>query len=144
MLEVYFTMPSGAQASGGVTNGYLESATRKGSVSQSGPLTVRVGSNVQAARLIHRVEPAYPPQALAAGIEGSVTVQVTINEEGIVEKVEPMEGHPLLLAAAADAVKQWRYSPTTVTQFASGQQSEAVTRQSKVITAVTLTFDPGK
>ena len=71
-----------------------------------------VGSNVQEANLIHNVDPVYPPQARAEGIQGNVTLQVTIDENGQVVRSEPLEGSPVLAGAAQDAVKQWAYRPT--------------------------------
>ncbi|GEM_PF-760300 len=87
-------------------------ATRKQVSGPGLPDTVRVGGNVQAAKLAHKVDPVYPPQARAAGIQGDVTVQVTINEEGAVTSAEAIDGNPALAAAAVDAVKQYTYQPT--------------------------------
>jgi len=74
--------------------------------------TIRIGGQVQAAKLVSKVDPVYPQQAKDAGIEGTVTLEVTIGQDGHVQTVDPKEGHPLLAAAAADAVKQWVYKPT--------------------------------
>jgi TonB family protein len=79
---------------------------------QAGPLRVKVGPLVQAAQLLNKVDPVYPEQAKAAGIQGPVTLQIVIANDGTVETVTPVEGHPLLVAAAQDAVKQWVYKPT--------------------------------
>ena len=76
------------------------------------PMKIRVGANVQSAKLIRKVDPVYPAQARAEGIEGSVTLQVTIGEDGQVQSAEPIEGNPILAAAAQEAVKQWGYQPT--------------------------------
>ena len=73
---------------------------------------IRVGGNVQASKLLERVEPEYPKGAQELGIQGVVLLQVTANEAGEVEKVEVVRGHPLLAEAAVAAVKQWRYAPT--------------------------------
>jgi TonB family protein len=76
---------------------------------------VRVAGNVQASRLIFRVEPVYPDLALRARVEGTSLLEVTINEQGDVALVRGIRsGNPLLLPAAFDAVKQWRYLPTCV------------------------------
>ena len=71
-----------------------------------------MGGNVQASKLLERVEPEYPKGAQELGIQGVVLLQVTANEAGEVEKVEVVRGHPLLAEAAVAAVKQWRYAPT--------------------------------
>ena len=68
---------------------------------------------VQESKLIHRVEPVYPEQALRDGIQGTVRLTIVINEEGFVYELRGMEGNnPILEEAAIDAVKQWQYSPT--------------------------------
>jgi protein TonB len=73
---------------------------------------VKVSSGVQAARLIRRVEPAYPPLARQARISGAVRLRAIISADGAVEQLNILSGHPLLIRAAADAVRQWRYRPT--------------------------------
>lgn len=65
-------------------------------------------------RLIERVPPRYPPLARQAGVEGTVFLMATIGEEGAVEKLEVEAGHPLLVPAALEAVKQWRYTVATL------------------------------
>jgi TonB family protein len=73
---------------------------------------VRVGSAVQESKLMRKIVPAYPELAKRAHIDGVVTLQVDINEDGTVTAVRVLDGHPLLQQAAIDAVKQWRYSTT--------------------------------
>ena len=74
---------------------------------------IRIGNMVQESKLIHRVEPVYPEQALREGIRGTVRLTIVINEEGFVYELRGMEGNnPILEEAAMDAVKQWQYSPT--------------------------------
>ena len=75
---------------------------------------IRLDGNVAESRLIHRVEPEYPEIALKSRIQGSVVLTVTVNEEGFVYDVQVVSGHPFFVGAATKAVKQWRYSPTTV------------------------------
>lgn len=77
---------------------------------QTGPL--RVGGNVQAARIINRVQPSYPPLARQTRISGTVRLHAIIGKEGTIQQLEVMSGHPLLQQAALDAVRQWRYQPT--------------------------------
>ncbi len=69
-------------------------------------------SSLDPSRLIYRVEPVYPPLAIASRVQGAVMLQVTVNEMGIVESVQVVSGHALLVKAAVEAVKQWRYKPT--------------------------------
>lgn len=72
----------------------------------------KVSSGVQAAHLVRKVNPAYPPLALAARIEGVVSLEVWIDEEGNVTSVEVLSGDRLLREAAVEAVRRWKYSPT--------------------------------
>ena len=77
---------------------------------QTGPL--RVGGNVQAARIVNRVQPVYPPLARQTRISGTVRLHAIIGKDGAITSLEVMSGHPLLQQAALDAVRQWRYQPT--------------------------------
>jgi len=76
----------------------------------NGPL--RVGGNVQAARILNRVQPVYPPLARQTRISGTVRLHAIIGKDGAITSLEVMSGHPLLQQAALDAVRQWRYQPT--------------------------------
>ena len=73
---------------------------------------IRVGGNVQAARILNRVQPVYPEAARQARIEGVVRLHVIIGKEGSITQLEVISGHPLLQQAALDAVRQWAYQPT--------------------------------
>jgi periplasmic protein TonB len=73
---------------------------------------IRQGGNVTAAKLVNRVQPLYPPLARQTRISGTVRLHAIIGKNGGVEQLEVMSGHPLLVQAALDAVRQWRYQPT--------------------------------
>src|SRR5271168_267688 len=73
---------------------------------------IRQGGNVQAAKLINRVTPNYPPLARQTRISGTVRLHAIIGKDGSVQQLEVMSGHPLLVQSALDAVRQWRYQPT--------------------------------
>ena len=75
------------------------------------PLRIRVGS-VQAGKLIRRVDPVYPSLALQARIQGVVKLHLTIAKDGTTQNIMVISGHPLLVPAALEAVKQWVYEPT--------------------------------
>jgi periplasmic protein TonB len=77
---------------------------------QTGPL--RVGGNVQAARILNRVQPLYPPLARQTRISGTVRLHAIISKDGTIQQLEVISGHPLLQQSALDAVRQWRYQPT--------------------------------
>jgi TonB family protein len=60
---------------------------------------------------IRRVAPVYPPLALQARIQGVVTLNVSLAQDGTVREVRAVSGHPLLINSAIDAVKQWAFGP---------------------------------
>jgi TonB family protein len=61
-------------------------------------------------KLIKRVDPVYPQEAMDKGVEGKVVIEITINEQGEVSDVKVKEGPELLRQAAIDAVRQYRFS----------------------------------
>lgn len=73
---------------------------------------VQLGANVAAARLLNKVQPVYPALARQQGIQGLVRLKVIIGADGATQQLEVISGHPLLIQAAMDAVRQWRYRPT--------------------------------
>jgi periplasmic protein TonB len=75
---------------------------------------IRQGGAVTAASLINRVQPNYPPLARQTRISGTVRLHAIISKDGSVQQLEVLSGHPLLVQAALDAVRQWRYRPTTL------------------------------
>lgn len=72
---------------------------------------IRVVS-LQPARWIFHPNPIYPPLARSARIQGTVRLEAIINKQGMMESLKATSGHPLLVEAALDAVKLWRYQPT--------------------------------
>lgn len=74
-------------------------------------LDAKVSEGVTPATLIHEVPPTYPAQARMQRLAGSVVLDVMIAESGGVRDVQVIEGPPLLVTAATEAVQQWRYSP---------------------------------
>ncbi len=76
----------------------------------SGP--IQVGGRVQAAKLTRQIVPAYPALAKSARISGVVRLQGIIGKDGAITNLQLISGHPLLVQAALDAVRQWVYKPT--------------------------------
>jgi protein TonB len=76
------------------------------------PQRIRVGGNVQSARLVRQPRPVYPPLAKQARISGVVKLGAIISKDGTIQHLEVISGHPLLVPAALEAVKQWVYQPT--------------------------------
>jgi TonB family protein len=75
------------------------------------PQLVRVSAGVMQGLLDHRVDPDYPADAKEKQVEGTVVLNVDIDSDGEVARVELVSGHPMLAAAAMDAVLQWKYRP---------------------------------
>lgn len=89
-----------------------ETLTWKREAEQNGINRIRVGGEVQRMNLVEQVKPVYPPLARQAEIQGVVVLEAEVNKEGRVEILRVLTGHPLLLEAAIEAVKQWVYKPT--------------------------------
>lgn len=87
------------------------------------PQRIRVGGQVEAAKLIYKPTPEYPPLAKMARIQGTVRLEAIIAKDGTIQDLKVLSGHPLLVRAALDAVKQWRYQPTLL----NGEPVEVVT-----------------
>ena len=85
---------------------------------------IRVGGNVQAAKLISQPKPIYPPAAKEARIQGVVQLLATIAKDGTVKDLQVILGDPLLVEAAMSAVQQWVYQPTLL----NGNPVEVVTQ----------------
>ena len=75
---------------------------------------ISVGGAVQQAMLIHRLEPAYPPLAIQLHRSGQVHLKAIISVDGNIASLQALDGDPLLIQSALDAVRQWRYRPTTL------------------------------
>jgi protein TonB len=87
------------------------------------PQRIRVGGQVESAKLINKVSPEYPQLAKMARIQGTVRLEAVISKDGTIQDLKVLSGHPLLVKAALDAVKQWRYQPTLL----NGDPVEVVT-----------------
>jgi protein TonB len=101
---------------GGVLGGILSPAARPIAPPPPKPMKsnrpLMVGGNVQAPRLMLKIQPSYPPLARETRTQGVVVVDCVIDEHGNVTQVKLVSGHPLLIRAALDAVRQWKYQPT--------------------------------
>ena len=72
---------------------------------------IQVTENVTPPSAIVQTPPAYPADAKAAGIEGTVVVKYVVTETGAVTNVQIVRGPPELHAAVLAAVKSWRFRP---------------------------------
>ncbi|HEY2646708.1 MAG TPA: TonB family protein [Candidatus Acidoferrales bacterium] len=96
------------------------------------PSRIKQGGQVTAASILTQTKPVYPALARQARIQGNVILHAIIDKDGKVAQLEVVSGHPLLVQAALDAVKQWRYKPTQL----NGDPVE-------VDTQITVTFTMG-
>lgn len=76
------------------------------------PASSEPPGEIAPAVLLEKVDPVYPAAALAAHVPGTVVLQVSIDREGKVVKIEPKRPAPLgMTEAAIAAVEQWKYKP---------------------------------
>jgi TonB family protein len=73
---------------------------------------ILIGGNVQAARLVKRVQPTYPTVAREEHLSGTVKLHAIIGIDGSVQSLRVWSGRCSLARASVDAVRQWRYQPT--------------------------------
>jgi protein TonB len=90
---------------------------------------LRMGGIVIAARIVYQPKPEYPELARMTRVEGAVEFEAVIGKDGTIEQLKVLKGHPLLVKAALEAVRQWRYQPTLL----NGEPVE-------VITEITVNF----
>lgn len=70
----------------------------------------------------NRVSPVYPELARKVNASGTVRLEIQIAPSGDVKTIKALGGHPLLIPAAEDAIKKWKYEPgsdatTTIVEF---------------------------
>ncbi|MBV8844254.1 MAG: energy transducer TonB [Bryobacterales bacterium] len=91
---------------------------------QRPPLTIRVGGNIQSAKLVRKAAPVYPTIARYRGIEGIVQLTAVIGVDGKILSLRPDAGPAELVAASLEAVRQWEYQPTLL----NGKPCYVITR----------------
>jgi TonB family protein len=75
------------------------------------PQRIRVSQKVEERLIAKKVQPQYPQEAREQHIQGTVVLKAQISKEGDVAQLGLVSGHPLLVPAAIEAVKQWKYKP---------------------------------
>ncbi len=99
---------------GGVIGGIVSSTSSLAYVPKLQPVIperIRVSQGVTSGLLINKVQPAYPPLAKAARVQGEVQLRAIISKQGTIEDLQLVSGHPMLVPPAIEAVKKWRYRP---------------------------------
>lgn len=104
-------VPAGSpEMKSGMIDGIL-SSTPSVKPSVAAPAHIRASAGMMTGLLLTKVDPIYPPDALKTRIQDQVVLRVNIDKEGNVSKIEPVSGHQLLIPAAMEAVRQWKYRP---------------------------------
>ena len=75
------------------------------------PASPSLQGGITEGKLIHRVQPKYPPQAVEQHVQGPVVLHGTVGTDGILHDLAVVRGDPALSPAALEAVQQWRYEP---------------------------------
>ena len=97
---------------GGVIGGMNTMAQPLAPKKEGPKAPVRVGGRVKEPRVITRVDPVYPALARQTHMQGSVVIDAIIDEHGNITQENVVSGPPLLIQAALDALKKWKYEPT--------------------------------
>jgi protein TonB len=84
---------------------------RPNAPTSSAPPRIQVSGGVSQGFLIQQVRPAYPAIAIKTHVQGRVVLSALISRGGTIENLRVVSGHPMLVQAAIDAVRHWRYRP---------------------------------
>jgi TonB family protein len=105
--EIFRMPPAGTDAAGAASEKNASAAVQPASI-------VELSPDAAEGSLLRRVEPEYPEQALAQHVQGPVLLDLRIGQDGSVEDIKVVSGDAQLAAAAATAVRQWRFKPQLV------------------------------
>ena len=111
-LAICFAAEARVQNQGGPSNTSNVSDTAHSATKAAHPARIYVAPEVEATKLIRRVNSVYPERAEVEGITGTVVCRVIVSTDGSVKELEYVSGPEVLKQAAMDAVKEWRYKPT--------------------------------
>jgi len=104
-------LPPGVGIEGGVGPPVAPPAPPPDPPKVQGP--VRVAMLPESPRKTVDVHPIYPEVARTARVEGTVILEAVLDTNGRVTQLRVLRSVPLLDQAALDAVRQWRYTPST-------------------------------
>ena len=106
------SIPVPGEVPGGNKIGGQRTPTPPDDLDRNKKRRVVLGGDVVGALLVHRAEPQYPALARQLGRSGTVHIRAVISTEGNIQSVQVLDGDPLLIQSARDAVSQWHYRPT--------------------------------
>ena len=86
--------------------------TTESQTNTSRPTRIKIGGNVELAKLLTKVQPNYPDEAKRRHIQGRVVLHAIVSTDGTIKELNILSGPQELTESALDAVKQWRYQPT--------------------------------
>jgi TonB family protein len=89
-----------------------EPPTFKSAAATAQPKQIKVGAGVMRMKRLESQRPVYPPLARQARVSGTVKLSALLAADGSVQRLDVVEGPPLLIPAALEAVKTWKYEPT--------------------------------
>ena len=94
--------------------GSPKASVKREPAEKSSDVRIRIGGNVQAAKIITKVQPIYPESAKAAGAQGTVLLHAVVSKDGRPLSLQVLNSqvNPDLARAAVESVSQWRYQPT--------------------------------
>jgi protein TonB len=75
------------------------------------PKRPAISSGVMEGRRLSGADPRYPAIVAAARVQGTVVLAATISKAGTIENLRVLSGPPMLIGAAENAVRTWRYRP---------------------------------
>jgi len=81
-------------------------------------LAQQPGSEQGKRKVKSKVAPVYPELAKRMNVTGRAKIEVIITPDGRVKSTRAVGGHPLLVQACLDAVKEWKFvaAPEETTQ----------------------------
>ena len=108
MLDVHLKIGTISESVDVQASGYGQSATANPAK------RIKLGGEVEASKIITKVQPLYPEAAKAAGVQGTVNLHAVIGMNGIPLSLQVIntDVNPDLARASIEAVSKWRYSPT--------------------------------
>ena len=78
------------------------------------PVRIQLDVKIMESKLITKVPVRIPQEAIKKHVSGRVVVELILDVGGNIKESKVVEGDPILSAAVMDAVKQWRFAPTTL------------------------------
>ena len=125
LLPSALLMAAGLAATNPVSHSSHTNTPKRVSSDASGDSKpIRIGGDVQSAKLIEQVPPVYPAEARRNKVQGVVKLEVVITAEGLPRDIRVLTSPSEELSQSAlEAVSQWRYRPTLL----NGQPIEVVT-----------------